>query len=143
MPFPEEEGILIQYQGGLGNQLWMVAAGFAAAQRYGCPLYLAKNSVNNNKHNRFQQDYRNTVFSLIGQRLEMPFEAAVAAAEAAGWKKHSCPGFSEWLLHDIQPGTILTSYYQYYPTISRFQDEIRDLLIGGLKEQLGLSLIHI
>jgi hypothetical protein len=137
MPFPEDKGVLIQYQGGLGNQLWMVAAGFAAARTHGCPLYLAENPVANNKHNRFQQDYRNTVFSCVGERLEMSLDSAVAAAEAAGWAQHSSPGFEEWLPHDIQPGTLMTSYYQYYPGISRFQNEIRDLFRKGLQEQLG------
>jgi len=137
MPFPDDRGILVTYSGGLGNQIWQVAAGFAAARAHGCPLYLPQNPIENNKHNRFRQDYRNTVFSRLGERLEMPVGGAVVMAEAAGWVRHTCPGFEEWRPHDIQPGTIMTSYYQYYPGISRFNDELRELFLEGLGEQLN------
>jgi hypothetical protein len=69
-----EKGLLVQYRGGLGNQLWILAAAFSRAR----PLYLPENPVENNPHNRFQQDYRNTVFSHIGRRLEISAKSATS-----------------------------------------------------------------
>ena len=137
MPFPEEKGVIIKYQGGLGCQLWMVAAGFVASKVHRCPLYFPENPVANNKHNRFHQDYRNTIFSKVGERVNLSLDAAVGVGKSVNYREHSCSGFQPWSPEDMGPGTILTSYYQYYPLLAEFQSEFRKLILEGLVEQLG------
>jgi hypothetical protein len=137
-PLPSEQGILIQYQGGLGNQIWMVAAGYAASRTHNnCPLYLPENPHHNNKHNRFRQDYRNTIFKYIGTSLNQPLETAVSSAKSMQYNSHTTPGFQPWYPKNTIPGTILTSYYQYYPPLAPYQHEIRTLLLKGLTEQIN------
>jgi hypothetical protein len=135
---PSERGILVKYLGGLGNQIWMVVAGYVASKVNNCPLYLPENPIENNKHNRFQQDYRNTIFKYIGQRIDIPLDQAVAfARNEHKYAFHYCPGFQPWSPStNTPPGTILTTYYQYYPPLADFQNEIRALLLKGLSEQI-------
>jgi hypothetical protein len=110
MVIPDNKGILIQYRGGLGNQLFQLATAFTAAQTYGRPLYLPQNPASNNPHNRFQQDYRNTVFSRLGERLEI---TDVETAEA-----------------------ILNVESSQYLPFDKIQTEFRRLILEGLSEQL-------
>lgn len=111
MPTIDEHGLLAQYDGGLGRQLWIIAAAFSRARRLNCPLYLPVNPVENNPYNRFHQDYRNTVFSRIGSRLE------IGAAEAArNWKSENIVN-----IHD---------------KTQNIHSEYKQLILDGLDEQL-------
>ena len=107
----DENGLLAQYDGGLGRQLWILAAAFARSRQLNYPLYLPINPNENNPYNRFQQDYRNTVFSRIGLRLD------IGAAEAVRrWKAENVIN-----IHD---------------KIQDIHSEYKQLILDGLDEQL-------
>ena len=66
----QKRGIIPALMGGLGNQMWMVAASIVTAEGLGCPVYLPKNPISNNKHNHFQLDYNQSIFKHIGQHVD-------------------------------------------------------------------------
>jgi hypothetical protein len=136
MGFPDVKGILPSFMGGLGNQLWILAAGFVASEYHSCPLYISKNPVENNKHNVLNHDYTDTMFHYFGEHIPLVQDHAKMMAASHGYKIDTNNGNSGFYpYHPIQlfPGTILGSYYQYYPAIAPYEHVIRERLLKGLE----------
>jgi hypothetical protein len=136
MEFQEIKGIIPSFMGGLGNQLWILAAGFAASEYHKCPLYICKNPVENNKHNLLHHDYTETIFQYFGTHSPLHQDHVKMIAISRGYKVDYKPDSDAlYPYHPIQlfPGTILGTYYQYYPAIAPYKDELCDLLLKGLE----------
>ncbi len=131
-----QKGIVPRYMGGLGNQLFIVAAAYASHQYHNCPLYLLKNPSSNNKHNLHGQNYNDTLFRFIGIHQTSPLDdTTLQHLHAHGYQHHSMchkDGFDAWHPDTMGPGTITSSYYQYYPAIQPYEDRFRPLLLKGL-----------
>jgi hypothetical protein len=131
----ETKGILPTYMGGLGNQMFIVAAAYVASKTHGCPLYIPKNTASNNKHNRFQHDYTDSIFKHFGIQLPDSFDIVIEAAKQQGYIVRNPSGFQHWSIQDHGPGTIMQSYYQYYPSLQPFEQEVRTLFLQGIADQ--------
>ena len=59
-----EKGVIPLVKGGLGNQMYTVAAAYAVHKKTLMPLYLLKNPEN--KHNKKNHDYNLTIFKHFG-----------------------------------------------------------------------------
>jgi hypothetical protein len=136
-----EPGILPNFTGGLGNQLFVVAAAFSVSSRKGCPLYVGPNPVSQNKHNRYGRDYRDTVFKYIGIHCDEPIHAEE-------WKEYiritPPTGFHPWSVERIAPGSILNSYFQFYPPLKPYMREFTELLRKGIsvfQERLPADMV--
>ncbi len=143
MEFPKVRGILPFCVGGLGNQLWILAAGFAASKYHGCPLYICKNPVENNTHNVLHNEYTKTIFRYFGTHIPLLQDHAKRLAITHGYTlntNNGNGGFYPYLPVQLFPGTILGSYYQYYPAIAPYTDELRDLLLKGLEPFLEKAI---
>jgi hypothetical protein len=136
MDFPDIKGILPSFMGGLGNQLWILAAGFAASEYHKCPLYICKNPVENNKHNVLNHDYTETIFRYFETHIPILQDHAKRMALSCGYTldlKTDSEAFYPYLPVQLFPGTILHSYYQYYPAIAPYEHAIRERLLKGLE----------
>lgn len=119
-----KEFLTAQLQGGLGNQLFILAAGLEQARRLGCPLYL------DTSLNEAAQSWPIEVgkLEIDGMRLgaELPMRGNVPIFKKA-IRKTVHPVFAEQSFNfdskifEVQPGSILKGYFQsskYFPTVS-------------------------
>lgn len=125
-----EKGIVPICIGGVGNRMFIVAASYAAHKHTSLPLYIVKQS-NNNKHNKLDYDYNKSVFKYFGQHLEL---TDLDMYQLLGYKLFEPEGFKPWFPENIQPGTMMSSYFQYYPPLKPYEFDIRELFIKGLAE---------
>jgi hypothetical protein len=132
----ERRGIIPALMGGLGNQMWMVAASIVAAEGLRCPVYLPKNPAGNNKHNHQQRDYNQSIFKEAGKHLDMSLESALHIAQQAGYTNANWDGFKPWNPMSISAGSIIRSYCQYYPVLAPFADKLRHLFRVGLESYI-------
>lgn len=135
-----EKGIIPILMGGLGNQMFIVASAFVASQVNGYKMYIFKNTFDNNKHNIHNLDYNTTIFRLFGIHYNISFRNINTIDEFKDYKLHSnnitMDGFDEWNPLEVKKGTIMNRYYQYYPVISLYENEIRLRFIKGLQSFL-------
>lgn len=128
----DEQGFLPMYMGGLGNQLFITAAGFVLSQTHKAPLYITKTQNDFNKHNVLNNDYLK-LFQHFGTVLPGVTEDYLPLARAKGYRDHKPRGFDAWEPSSLSPGLILNSYYQFYPALAPFEKQIRQRLLLGLK----------
>jgi hypothetical protein len=132
----QKRGIIPALVGGLGNQMWMVAASLVAAEGLGCPVYLPQNPISNNKHNHNQLDYNQSVFKEIGKHIDAPLQTVLSAAYGVGYRDVNWKGFHPWNPKAISEGSIFRSYCQYYPVLHPFADKLRHLFRVGLESYI-------
>ena len=51
-----------------------------------------------------------------------------------GYRIFDSGGFNAWFPEHIHPGTMMTSYFQYYPPLKPYESDIRELFVRGLCE---------
>ena len=56
--------------------------------------------------------------------------------ESLNYARYSPEGFSAWNPAGVEPGTVLQSYFQYYPAIRPYEDELRALFLRGLQQYM-------
>jgi len=139
-----EKGIIPRVVGGLGNQMFIVSAAYAAHRYSNSPLYILQNPLENNPHNRKKQNYNDTVFKFFGKHLPYYQEDPLFQ----DYVRVDLPyGFAPWLPQTILPGTLMVSYYQFYPALEPFEDELRELFLKGLEPFLknyeDCAFLHI
>jgi hypothetical protein len=122
------KGVHVKFMGGLGNQMFMVAAAYIAGKYHMCPVYLSPNPIPNNPHNTSQQDYRKTIFRKLGTSVD---QVPHGYHDDPGGKKS---GFLPWDPASLVPGTHITSYHQYYPPLAPYENELRSAFLEGLAE---------
>jgi hypothetical protein len=153
---PPEKGILPLRMGGLGNQLFIVAAGYATSKATGLPLYLPVLDKDRNKHNTRNLNYNETIFKHLGIQLDATESTILYQSHGQNYKPHTfnrSSAFAAWHPFTVQPGTIMDSYYQFYPTLEPYEEELRETMLKGLKsireelktqfEVCGAAFLHI
>ena len=131
------KGIIPITLGGLGNQMFNMAAGYIAHRHTGSPLYICRLLADENVHNTSLHDYRKSVFKYLGKHIQYTHKDIDITATLNGFSydiQILPKAFQEWHPEEVKPNTIMSSYYQYYPAIQRFEHEIRDIYIRGLGE---------
>lgn len=145
MNFLETKGIIPRVMGGLGNQIFITLAAYIVHKVKGCPLYIFKNAVSNNAHNINKFDYNDSIFKYFGIHIEHILDDTLLRFLVQNGysfhNMHHLDGFKKWNPETINTGTITSSYYQYYPTLQPYENEIRELLLKGLNEHSNLSHI--
>ena len=131
-------GLIPVVMGGLGNQMFIVAAAFVAGKQNGIPVYLLENSVENNKHNLLGQNYNDTIFKHMGTRIPIVGKTGEFAqfVRQYGYIEHGQYGFQPWRPEDVQCGSVMSSYYQFYPALAPFEEELRQSFLQGLQPYL-------
>lgn len=124
-----EKGIIPIVMGGIGNRMFIIAASYVAHKYSKSPLYILK-EPDNNKHNKNKFDYNTSVFKYFGIHLTF----SQSNFSFLGYSQFDSNGFNPWEPQIIHPGTIMTSYFQYYPPLAPFEPDLRELFIKGLEE---------
>ena len=129
-----ESGIIPWLIGGLGNQMFIVVAGWLAAKYHTCPLYLLKSRKDANKHNRLGHNYLETIFSNFGTHLEKEYTIeTLEFLKTEGYIIHSnSNSYVPYSFINMTHPHILFSYYQFYPPMELYEHEIRSLFLKGL-----------
>lgn len=123
-------GIAVVLSGGLGNQLFELCAGYVVAKYHNVQLYLLHKSPRSNQHNKFGQDYNESVFKNL-------VESSHILQNLYGYSIPQNPYSRCYLPYspaDIKPGSAMMDYYQYYPPLEPHENELRRLILGGLEE---------
>jgi len=120
-------------KGGLGNQLFQVAAGLIYAKETERFVLLPQEFYNG--HNPLKQEYADTIFSSIKYRVEKQMDETAIMRLVHSGEFHLYPGepgFEDWLIHDTPGNIILHGYFQSYPAIGRHESYIRWAYLSGL-----------
>jgi len=152
-----ERGIIPLFIGGLGNQMFIVSAAFTVQQTIQCPLYLLQSIPSKNPHNKskYNNNFNKTIFKHFGQHL--PFtNNSMHNLRSLNYKGTHTDAtldiacFERWSPELIEPGTILNSFFQYYPPLKPFENELRNLYLKGLEgyrsklgDYSGYAFLHI
>lgn len=146
MDFYEKKGIIPKVMGGLGNQIFINIASFIAHKIHNCPLYIFNNPLSNNSHNINKLNYNDSIFKYFGKHIKHDLDNILLRFIIdSGYSFHNHShndGFKCWNPESMPPGTITSSYYQYYPTIKPYEKEIRELLLKGLNEYTNKHILH-
>lgn len=135
-----EPGIIPVVMGGLGNQMFIIAAAFVVGKTKGYPVYVLENPVSNNKHNHIGQNYNNTIFQHIGIHLPLveKTEEFIQFARENSYAVDTHHGFQPWFPESIPRGCIMSSYYQFYPPLEPYEKELRAVFLKGLARHLAM-----
>ena len=130
------KGIIPYLIGGLGNQMFIISAGFVISQIQGCPLWIPTRDVKDNIHNKHALNYNNTVFKYIGTHHSLQEKTMIEDCLKTSYKQHppNKSAFHPWSPLSILPGSVLKNFYQYYPPLEPFEDDIRAVFLKGLEE---------
>jgi len=134
--------------GGLGNQMFIIAAAYTVHKTISAPLYILNHNTKYNKHSKL--NYNETIFKHLGIRVNED-DHDTAYLHTLKYTKFSPSGFKNWNPSELKPGVIMSSYFQYYPPLKIYESEIRELFIKGLdsyiknlsKDYSSYAFLHV
>lgn len=129
-------------KGGLGNQMFQVAAAIVYQEAYKKEILLPDEFYN--YHNKKGNDYSKSIFKSFTKRLNQPMdEEAIQMIERLGWKRYPGePGFEVWKALDLEGNIILHGYFQSYSSLQPYEDIIRSTYLANLKDIFNEHIIH-
>jgi len=134
----KNKGIIPIIGGGLGNQLFQVCAAYCASIYNKCPLYILDIKVSKNTHNIFNNNYNKNIFKYFKNNVDiLETDELIHELIKMGYTYHRSYGMeysAPYNISEIQPGTLIKHYYQYYPAIEPYENEIRTILLKGLED---------
>lgn len=137
-----EKGVIPLVKGGIGNQMFIVAAAYAVHKTSGMPLYILQNP--SNKHNKKKHDYNLSIFKHFG----IHYPTSQYNIIFYNYKRF-CPGmgFLSWYPSSVEPGSFMDDYFQFYPALEPYEAELRELFLKGLtmpeKDYSSYAFLHI
>lgn len=134
-----ENFVLPVRKGGLGNQMFQVAAAIVYQEEKGKTVLVPKEFYNH--HNESKKEYADIVFRHFSNRIDIVFDQnAVDYFLSTSFVKHSTePGFDMWSPEDISGNVLLHGYFQYYPVLEPHEKIIREIYLEGLKPLVSLK----
>lgn len=129
-----KDGIIPNFVGGLGNQIFILVAAYLVHKIKKYPLYILNNPRSNNKHNKYENNYNNTLFKYFGTHInhnlkDLDFIFSNGYSEIRPQKID----FYGWNPINVPANSLMSGYFQYYPPIKQFENEIQELLLNGLE----------
>ena len=134
-----EKGIVPIVCGGLGNQMFIISAGYIVHRLNNLPLYIFNNTLSNNNHNKEKLNYKNSIFKNVGKHINIPYTDIQKLYDFKDYTYHSHTmnfGYDEWDPKIVKKGILMSSYYQYYPVLSEFENELRSIFLSGISDNL-------
>lgn len=113
--------------------MFIIAAAYVCHRWHSVPLYILQNPISNNKHNKNSFDYLKSIFIYVGVHVPESRNDSIFL-NSLSYQFYSPGGFAAWNPADVQPGTFLDSYFQYYPAIKPYEHDLRCLFLRGLEE---------
>ena len=115
---PQQNPVLPNLIGGLGNQLFIASAAYVVGKLHNSPVYLCNESEN--AHNVSKHDYRDSVLKEFGIKLN----SKISSIKCLGINEYWHNDFMPWNPQEISVPVILRGYYQHITHIEMFEDEI-------------------
>jgi hypothetical protein len=109
---------------GLGNILFMVFAGYVVSKQKKLKLRIFL--PDKQQHNLNNFDYYDIFFKKFTTRI-------LSLDNTEQSKYIGVPAFSNWYPEKIAPGSIMASYFQYYPPLKPYESDIRELVLESLQ----------
>ena len=109
-------------KGGLGNQMFQVAAAIVYAKEtdHEVLIPLEQSQIHNTG-----LDYRDSVFQGFAQIDRIIDGQAIEQLKAAGFLQYPGePGFEHWSVKKLEGNILLHGYFQYYPPIGKYEETI-------------------
>jgi hypothetical protein len=134
----ETEYVLPVRKGGLGNQMFQVAAAIVYQEEKGKTVLIPREFYNS--HNTQKQEYADTVFSSFPNRTNVSLDQDMIDKFLSwSFRQHSIsPGFDAWAPEDISGNVLLHGYFQYYPSLEPHEKIIRETFLKGLRPLVSL-----
>jgi hypothetical protein len=135
------EFVLPVRKGGLGNQLFQVAAAIVYAEetQRNILIPLEQSQIHNTGI-----EYADTIFKDFPRIDRVVDGTAIEQLKAAGFSIHPGePGFEPWSIENLQGNILLHGYFQYYPPIGKHEELIRKTFLSGLSSTLNKSWVGI
>lgn len=119
-------------KGGLGNQMFQVAAAVVYAKETNRRIILPDEFYNT--HNPKNTDYAESIFREFIHRLNRPLDQqAIDQLLLSDFTQHPGePGFEDWSPVKLPGNIVLHGYFQNYPPIQRHEEAIRSIFLSGL-----------
>jgi hypothetical protein len=119
-------------KGGLGNQMFQVAAAMVYAKETNRRILLPNEFYN--AHRTPTLDYADTLFREFIYRIQKSLDgAAIQQMLANGFTQHPGePGFDLWSPIDCSGNVLLHGYFQSYPPLEPHEETIRSTYLHGL-----------
>lgn len=141
----DEKGVIPYVHGGLGNQLFIVSAAFVAHKELNIPLYIFDAPYTH--HNILKNNYNKTIFKFFGIHTGFNLSEQKYLENYSYDKNIGVPqAFSPWNSNTLKPGVIMKGYYQFYPTLKPYENEIREKVLKGLNpisSYTGSAFLHV
>jgi hypothetical protein len=119
-------------KGGLGNQMFQVAAAMVYSKATGRTILLPKEFYNH--HNTNNLDYGESLFREFIHRIDKPVDGnAIQALLYQGFVQYPGePGFEDWQPLDLSGHVLLHGYFQTYPPLEPYEQILRTVYLSGL-----------
>lgn len=119
-------------KGGLGNQMFQVAAAMVYSVETNRTILLPKEFYNS--HNVQNQEYGESIFREFIHRIDKPLDGfAIEQLLRNGFYQHPGePGFELWKPIDTSGNILLHGYFQSYPPLQPHEGLIRRVYLSGL-----------
>lgn len=129
----------MEFCGGLGNKMFQLAAGYTAAKKYACPLYVKKQQDRN--HHQKVVNYYDSIFLFIGTHLSEEEYERVKQDLFPGAKNYIHNYIYQFMvsteaysLENLTIPVIFNQYFQYYPPLKPVEQELQQVFLKGLKK---------
>jgi hypothetical protein len=139
------DGIYVMFCGGLGNRMFQVAAGYAASRKYKCALYIPSEPIKN--HHGDWAIYSENIFKYLGIHLDTIEYPQNKFRNDVYQFMISTEAYSN---DHLQFPVTFNQYFQYYPPLQLYEEDLRMLFKKGLMDYLinysdldNAAFIHI
>lgn len=131
-PLDRMSYVLPVRKGGLGNQMFQVAAAIVYAKETNRRILLPDEFYNS--HNPTKLEYGESIFREFIHRLNKPLDQrAIDLLLQTDFRQHPGePGFEDWTPVDLSGNVLLHGYFQNYPPLQRHEEAIRQTFLSGL-----------
>jgi hypothetical protein len=130
-----QSSVIPSLDGGLGNQLFICIAAYIIHIEKNIPLYIFQCPLRNNKHNIHKINYNDNIFKYIGTHINTElndYKTHELIAQGYRMETGHKDGFKAWSIPQFNK-IILNDYYQFYPPFIKYENEIRQALLKGLR----------
>jgi hypothetical protein len=124
------DGVFCMVYGGLGNQLFQAVAGYLINRTKGLNVHIIQNYKC--KHRTKKYDYYEIFLNSFGEELIIDSDNFLDIINKEYRELSPKTPYSIWNIEHATDGTILCGFYQYYPYIAPYENDIRDKLLTSL-----------
>ncbi len=111
---------------GLGNQMFILSAAYCISTFHNAEMHIY--NYYGNEHNIYNYNYKENIFKYFGVHINKDQNNINKKYRVIN---NRC--FEEYDVFNYSPPVILNGYFQYYPPLIKYENEIRNLFLSGLE----------